>query len=390
MSVKTKPKNNKFYLLLLNIATFLVGFQMALCLYVLSSFLQRWVELERISVFYLLAYVAGLIIILNLHYLIKQLGKSVVALIFFGFGTLAHLGAGFFVGDQASVIFIVWILLSFPLMLTVMDILVENFSKDSVTGTIRGSNLTFKDFGILLGPLVATWVIANLGYQWVFFFAAEITFFAFLIILIWFGKVNHKIKRTVSLPGIVRKLNRKPDVFRIFCMGFVLEIFYVAMVVYTPLYLLAQGFDIESVGKIIFVALVPFIFIQIPAGAIADKKTGEKEWLVAALIIMALFTGMMSFIDSSSLWVWMGLLFMTRVGAALLQVMSTSYFYKQVGPRDVDLIDFFRTAGSLAYVVGMVIFGLLMVVLPLKFIFLILAGIILMGFWPLYNLRDTK
>jgi MFS family permease len=136
--------------------------------------------------------------------------------------------------------------------------------------------------------------------------------------------------------------------------------------------------------------LVPFVVLQYPLGALADKKTGEKEWLLVAIIIMAIFTGTLTFIHSSGIIVWAVVLFMTRVGAAIMEVMRDTYFYKKVSAQDVDLIDLFRTTRSLAYVISMIISGLFLLVFPLQSIFIILALIILTGLVPLWSLKDTK
>jgi MFS family permease len=161
------------------------------------------------------------------------------------------------------------------------------------------------------------------------------------------------------------------------------------MVIYTPLYLLDLGFSWEKIGIIFTVMLIPFVLLQYPAGILADKKIGEKELIIASIIMMATATTLVYFTHSQSLFVWSLILFATRIGAALIEILRDSYFFKRVSGYDVDLINFFRTSMPLAYVISTFLSGMVLIFLPIKSAFIIVAIVVLSALYPAWKLVDN-
>jgi MFS family permease len=123
---------------------------------------------------------------------------------------------------------------------------------------------------------------------------------------------------------------------------------------------------------------------------LADKSFGEKEMLIGGLIIMGVSAGSLFFVTSNAIWVWGGILFTTRIGAAIIEILRDSYFYKKIDGRDVDIISFFRTASSAGYISAMVLSALILIVFPIKYIFLLVALVVLSGLYPALRLIDNK
>ena len=80
---------------------------------------------------------------------------------------------------------------------------------------------------------------------------------------------------------------------------------------------------------------------------------------------------------------------MTRVGAATLEIMRESYFYKRVDGDDVGIIDFFRTASPLAYITAAIITAVMLFWFPLKSLFLLLTAVLIIGLYPASKLIDN-
>jgi MFS family permease len=170
----------------------------------------------------------------------------------------------------------------------------------------------------------------------------------------------------------------------------VLEFFYALMIVYTPLYLLDLGMTWSQIGVTFTIMLIPFILINYPVGVIADKKLGEKEMIIFALFLMAFSTLSVYFVASTSVAVWGFVLFMTRVGAAMVETLRDSYFYKRIDGDDMDIISFFRTSKSAAYISATAVSAMLLVVFPVKVMFLFLTFVILLALYPAFTLVDNK
>jgi MFS family permease len=138
--------------------------------------------------------------------------------------------------------------------------------------------------------------------------------------------------------------------------------------------------------------LLPFIFIQIPTGRLADRRLGEKEMLSIGFIIMALSTIIMYFINSSSLIIWALILFGTRVGASVVEIMCDVYFFKKVDNCNANLISFYRMARPFAYITAPLIASIVLSFsgFGINYLFLVLGVMMFSGLVFSLSILDTK
>jgi MFS family permease len=370
--------------------SFLLGFQTSLVTYITSLYFKEASGINNIGIFYFGAYLAAWLVLLNMHFFIKRFGKSGVFLSLIFIQMLALLAAAICGLNFRGIFWVLLMLFSSQLMWAVLDIIIENYSDNKITGSIRGLNLTILNFGWLAAPFFATRLLDRFGYSAVYVTGAGFVFITFWIALFRFAHVNHNIQKACSIREVLKKMSEKQELSRIYYVSLILEIFYAAMVVYTPIYLSRLGFSVLEMGSIFTVMLIPFVLVQYPFGVMADRKTGEKEWLIISIIIMAAATAAIALVDGVSVWVWMLVLFLTRVGAAIVEVLRDSYFFKKVDDKDVDLINFYKTTRSFGYLIVTVFFSFLQIFMPLQWMFFVLAAIILTALLPLYGLKDSK
>ena len=162
------------------------------------------------------------------------------------------------------------------------------------------------------------------------------------------------------------------------------------MIVYSPLYLLSLGLSWEQIGIIFTIMLIPFVVIEYPIGILADKKFGEKEMIIIGLLIMGISSFGIFFLHTKSVLLWALVLLATRMGAATVEILRDSYFYKKIDGRDVDLISFFRTTRSVAYIVATGFSAMLLIIAPMRYIFLLIAAMVFVGLYPAIKLIDNK
>ena len=172
---------------------------------------------------------------------------------------------------------------------------------------------------------------------------------------------------------------------------FILRFFFAWMVIYMPIYLHVHiGFSWSEIGIMFAIMLLPFALLELPAGKIADRWLGEKEILSAGFLIAALFTILVSFITSNNFFIWTATLFMMRVGASLIEIMTESYFFKHVQGDDNNIISFFRITRPAAYIIGPIVASIALIFLDLRFIFIILGLILFSGLYYSFRIEDTK
>ena len=380
---------DKNKLRIVNFISFFIGFSQALVIYVISSYFVRLSGQEDISIYYLLAYLIVLWALLNLHKYVHQLGKVRV----FIFSSLFKIVFNILIIAMPfswwTIVFLIMYIIAMGVEWVNMDSLFETFSTDKVSGTVRGLHLTLVNLGFLFGPFLSMTLWEKFDFEGIFLVALILNIFIFLFSLIYLIDIQAGFNKQVrSLEVIILAVKNK-DVFLIYYISFVLEFFYALMIIYTPIYLhKVLDFSVLETGNIFTIMLIPFVLLQYPAGVLADKKMGEKKLLIVAIIIMALATLVCFFFAPKILIFWGIVLFFTRIGAALIEILRDSYFYKLIDRRDVDFINFFRSAMPLAYVAAAGVSAILLLYFPIKSVFLIVFLVTLSALIPAFKLKD--
>ncbi|MEK7598536.1 MAG: MFS transporter [Patescibacteria group bacterium] len=381
---------NKKKIKLISFISFLFGFSQAILLYVMSFYFKLATGTENVGIFYTISYIIVLIILLNLHKLVRKIGKSNVFL----FSLLAKIILVFFLTllppSFLSLLLLMGYIIFSSLEWTNLDVILESFSKDQMSGRIRGVHLTIFNLGFLLGPFLSTKILENMNFQGIFVVVLIFNAVVFSLALIGLRGVNHEFNQKLKVADLVKKVFRRKDVMGIYYISFVLEFFFALMVIYTPLYLLDIGFSWEKIGIVFTMMLIPFVLLQYPAGVLADKKIGEKEMIILAILIMAASTLGIYFIHSLSVLVWGAALFATRVGAALIEILRDSYFYKKIDGHDVDIINFMRTSMPVAYILSTAISTIFILLFSIKFAFILVSLVVLSALYPAFTLKDNK
>ena len=195
----------------------------------------------------------------------------------------------------------------------------------------------------------------------------------------------------IKIRETVKKYLNDKNLYNIFSVQFLLQLFYSYMVIYTPIYLSKYiGFSWTEIGIMFSIMLLPFIIFEIPIGDLADKKYGEKEFLSAGLLIMGLATIFISFVTMKNFWIWATILFITRIGAAFVEVSSDSYFFKKVDQSKADVISFYRLTRPLSYIVAPLLATLCLQFIPFEYTFIVIGAILIIGTRYSLALEDTK
>lgn len=271
-----------------------------------------------------------------------------------------------------------------------LDIFLEEKTNNKETGEIRGIYYTLINFGIAAGSFLVSLLAEGENLNRIYFAAA-----IFLVLPFSFGIWSSLFKKTAelkmpeteSLP--FRLWYRRRNIRAVTLVRLVLETFFATMVIYTPLYLHKEiGFAWNELGIIFTVMLLPFILLEWPAGRLADRVMGEKEMMSLGLFIMGLTLVFMPFLGPG-FYLWMLVLFLSRVGASLVEIMTESYFFKKISSRDTGLLGIFRLTRPVSIMFGTSLGLVSLSFLSFEEFFLVVS---LLVFWGLYEslyLEDT-
>ncbi|HET8581226.1 MAG TPA: MFS transporter [Candidatus Paceibacterota bacterium] len=273
-----------------------------------------------------------------------------------------------------------------------LDLFLEDATPErEKTGSVRSIFLTMANLANAIAPFIAGLILATGGFHSLYLTMAAL---CLPLLAIGFGslaQMETPAPSEIRWMRVLARIARDRDLRGVFIAQFLLRFFFAAMAVYTPLYLYqVLGFTLEETGIIFTIMLSPYIFIEIPAGRIADLKLGEQEMLVLGFVIVALATGALSFVTSASLVLWAIALFATRVGASFIDIMSETYFFKKVDGSETSAIGAFRMLYPAASILAPALGSLFIAFLPLQYVFLALGIVMLIGIPAALSLHDTR
>ena len=376
-------------------ASFFLSVHFGILLYVNSSLLGRFFGPSIVSLLFLLGSAGSILIFLFAPKLIRRFGKRPLLLLSLIFTAVSTFGLALTTSSLAIAVFFIVYASFLPVVYYCLDIFLEELSLDTRTGEIRGIYLTVLNLGIVLGPFTLAF-LSTMGEELKSIYLIAGLLLVFLILSAFFS-----FKTKTKFPEEHKPFHHSPrlpfddwwrnkDVRHITLARLALESFFAFMVIYVPIYLrLNLGFEWSELGVMFSIMLLPFVLFQWPMGELADRFYGEKEILTAGFIITALSLLIMPFLGKAFL-AWIIILFLSRVGASFIEIMTESYFFKQIGPADTGFISIFRLARPASIALGATIGVLALNLFSFEKIFFVVVIVIFFGLQQSLSLKDTR
>ncbi|MCB9806266.1 MFS transporter [Candidatus Nomurabacteria bacterium] len=359
--------------------------------YVNSSFLGEFVQESSIGIVFSIASIVTIIGFFYIRKVLRKIGnyKTTILMIFLELATLLLMA---FV-DVGSVVIIAYIIgfTCRSLIYFNLDVFLENMTSNESTGGIRGIFLTSLNMAFLIGPFIASLVMKDHDFWKIYLISSFLLLPVLYILIRYLRRFEDSTYEHVDIFKTAKRVYDHCNFYGIFVSAFLLRFFYSWMVIYTPIYLNQHiGFSLSETTMIIGIALIPFVLLEALLGWLADKKVGEKEILTAGFIITAGATAIMSFVSLPNIILWSAILFTTRIGASMIEVMTETYLFKKIDSEDIDVLSLFRMVRPVAYIFGPLLASFLLTFIDFKYLFLILGSIVLYGIRYSLAIRDTR
>lgn len=361
--------------------------------YIKSSFLEQYLTQSDVGLMISASSLLTLLALGSVVVFLSKIGNYYTVLIATTINFLATLGLALTTDIGWLFVFFVLNAILTPVTLFCFDVFLESYTVDeNSTGSVRGVFLSVTMFGALLSPIVSGFVVGEESvYEYAYLLGALYLIPVILFLMARFRTFVDPVYSVLSLKSMINTLRMNRNIFHVSFAQFLLRLFFSWMVVFMPIYLHQNvGFTWPEIGLIFFVMLFAYLLVEYPAGVLADKYYGEKELLFAGFIIMSASTASLILIDTKSIVLWSSVLFVTRVGAALIESMTETYFFKQIKGDDTSILSIFRMLRPLAYTVGPFIGGILLLIVDIEQLWPILAVILLGGLYNAHKLVDTK
>lgn len=378
---------------LLYVLNFIVSFHLFLIVYFNSNFLNgEGFSNRSVSLIYVIGSILSIVGLFLLPKILKQFGNysTVLTLVVLELGAFWSLA--FLDGLTVTTLAFISYLIIYPLILVSFDIFLEGIIKnENTTGSVRGIFLTITNSALIIAPLIAGFLLNGDGFRNLYFIAGAFLIPLFIIIGWYFKGFKDPVYEQIKYRETIQEFKQKKNLRNIFIAQFTLRLFFSFMVIYTPLFLHNTiGFSFSDIGVLFAIMLLPFALFEIPLGKIADRWLGEKEILISGLLITGLSTIAISFMTTPVFIYWAALLFVTRIGASAIEIMTESFFFKHVNGDDADTISLFRMLRPLGYVAGPILGVTALSFMNIQFVFLIPGTIILLGIFSAIQIKDTK
>ena len=377
------------------LAILLFSFHWALVAFVNSSYLYQFVSDKAVGGLYTIGSILTIIAFFFIARALRRFGNYAATLALALCEIALLLGMAFI----PSVYFAVPLFLAHhaivPLLLFNVDIFTEHLigRNEGVTGGKRGIVLVILSLGGAVAALAAGFLLGSGEPRFTLLYLVSAAFMLAFFYLAFrcFRGFRDPSYADINMIVTLRHFWVTHDFRFVFLAHVLLQLFFAWMVIYVPLYLFSViGFAWDEIGLILFVALFAYVLFEYPIGEIADRYIGEKEMMGVGFMILAITTIYIAFLKMPLLLPWMVTMFMTRLGAALVEATTESYFFKHTRDADASVISFFRASRPLAYLLGALLGTLSLLYIPFNYTFVLLGILMLPGTAFAMLLKDTR
>jgi len=373
------------------LASFLFSIPVAITTYINSSFLESYVSTNYIAIIYVIASLATIIGLLQMPKILTHLGNRKTSILF-SVVTMFSLFLMAFGNNKFIVIFaFIVYFVSTNAILASLDVFMEDFSSDSSIGRFRGFYLMIVSSAWVIAQLISGSIITKSSYAGIYLFSAGFMVLVSFIFTLFLQDFEDPKYKKVPIIRTIKFFIQNKNISKIYLINLILRFFYAWMIIYSPIYLHEYiGFTWNQIGIIFTIMLLPFVILEFPLGKLSDK-IGEKKMLLFGFVIISFFTTIIPLLHTQELWLWAGILFLTRVGAATIEVMGETYFFKSVSEENADAISFFRNAAPLSFVIApLLAIPVLLFIPSFEYLFFVLDAILLLGLFTTLRLRDVR
>jgi MFS family permease len=374
----------------LYITGFIFAFHTALILYSNSSFLEQFIPKSYFGIIYSLGSLCAVIGLVLVPKIINKLGSRITLLLFLLL-TIGICIINAFVLNPWIIASVFVLLFSLNIMFFLTnDIIIDQVADSDHMGSIRGTYLTMIGIGYVIAPTISGFILARMGFPSLYIIAT-ITLVPLIFIIINTRSFSEIHTSKINIWHSLGKLFKTPNVRNIVMSNFILQFFYAWMVIYTPVYL-HETLQIpwDTIGHIFSIMLLAFVLTEVPFGKLADKWFGEKYLLIAGFVIMAFSTSLLFFLHSFTLPIIALVLFMTRIGASCIEVLTESYFFKNIPKSETGTMSIFKNTYPVAYIIAPLIGSVILSIAPFRYLFLVLGCILFLGIFCILPINNTK
>ncbi|NCN11864.1 MFS transporter [Candidatus Kaiserbacteria bacterium] len=377
------------------VTSLLLIFHSYLVAYINSSFLEQFISATEVGAVYIIGSALTVLIFLFISRVLRKIGNYKWSLVLISLNFAAVAGMAYTNELRVAVPLFIIHLISVTLIFFNLDVFMEEQIgiNETTTGSKRGLLLTLISLVGATSPLIGSLLVDGneTAFTYPYLLSAATLIPVIIILLFFFRDFSDPEYNEIDIFSAIRSFWRSVSIRHVFLAHFALQMFFMLMVVYIPIYLTKDiGLSWAEFGVVMFFGQLAYVVFEYPIGIIADRYIGEKEMMGFGFLILIISTSWIAFVTSTSILVWSIIMFVTRIGASLVEVTTESYFFKQTKSNDAQIISFFRITRPLAYVTGAILGSLALLYVPFNLLFIVFTILFVPAMFGTINIIDTK
>ncbi|MFH0808466.1 MAG: MFS transporter [archaeon] len=259
------------------------------------------------------------------------------------------------------------------LRISSMGLIIEHCSKKENLSKNEGYIYTLTNVAWVIGPLLVGFILKEIGIRWVFIFSSFLIILSIMIFNI--AKINCKIKKKridgdmlKNFKDFFKSKNRR----KAYLLGAGVNFWWSLIYIYFPL-LIIKHLHEDYVGYLLFAVVVPLVLSQYYFGKLAGKIGFRKMFFVGFLI--PTIAAIICFIFFNNFIVVAIALILASIGLAMTESTTEAYFFDICKKEESQrFYPPYNTAIDAGYLAGELLPALMLLFLPIKFIFLLYAA----------------
>ncbi len=394
--IQDRPETPRTYtssLLAVFVSFILLSFHAYVIFYINSTFIEQFIQARYVGLLFSAGSILTLLILFYAPTAIRRFGAYSITLFLLVLELIMVLLLSFV--SIPPIVLISFVLYRGVLVSLVyfFDLFLENASRiEEKTGRIRSLYLSLSNTALIISPTIAGFLLGETeNYTRVYLFSSFFIIPTLLITARYLRKDSVEIVAHDGMSHAIQTFKQNKDLRNVLWTRILLQLFYAVMVIYTPVYLYTVlGFTWQIIGLMLTIMLLPFLLFQIPAGYLADTRFGEQELMVIGFIIIGFSTIIFALIQTPIFFFLAATLFVTRVGASLVEIMTESYFFKHVNQNNSNIISVFRGTEPVAYIIGPLLATPILIFGTFEHLFIATGLLMFLGILFSLRIADTK
>lgn len=376
------------------IGNFFFSMFIALITYILLPYISSFVSASYSGLVISGGALVAVILFPLMPRLVERYGAQRLVLVFAVLEMLTLLALATTPGPITGILLVAVAIALQPFIAYELDILLETtITEESATGRVRAIFLTAWNVAALAAPLLVGALLANSDAYGHVFFASAVALMPF-IVLLTINKLPKGVPPRISnMWSTLVCIARDRDLAAVTFGHFLLYMFFVWAPFYVPVYLHTElGLPWSELGWVFSIVLLPYALIQYPAGILADRVFGDKELMLAGFVLAGVsFAAVGFFTATTPIIVIVCVLFASRIGVALIEVMTEGHFFRRMSEKDVNAISIFRGIWPLTELIAPIIGSAILIFGSFE-LFFIITGLFIAVFGAISALmiRDFR